>query len=192
MNVYAGPVKAKEYKHYEKNGFRTLSGKVEIYSVELERLGFEPLPTYHEPPEIPQSDYELASEYPLLCTTRKLEGYRHSGGRQIPSLRTLHPDPVVIMHPNTAGKLGIEDGEWVYIETRRGRIRQKAQASAGVDPRVVVADYAWWFPERDEVNLFDFADSNYNVLTNDEPPFNKEVGSFNIRGLACRVSKAEP
>jgi hypothetical protein len=68
-------------------------------------------------------------------------------------------------------------------------MRQKANVSAGVDPRIVVVDHAWWFPERDETDLFGFADSNYNVLTNDKPPFNKEVGSFGIRGLACRVYK---
>jgi anaerobic selenocysteine-containing dehydrogenase len=189
MNVYVGPGKAKEYKQYEKSGFKTPSGKVEIYSQVLEQLGFQPLPTYHEPPELPQSDPELAREYPLLCTTRKLEGFRHSGGRQIRSLRALHPDPVVILHPDTAANLGIKDGDWVHIENRRGRIRQKVNTSIGVDPRVIVADYAWWFPEKDERDLFAFEDSNYNVLTNDEPPYNKEVGSFNIRGFACRVSK---
>jgi anaerobic selenocysteine-containing dehydrogenase len=189
MNVYAGRGKPKEYKQYEKSGFKTPSGKVEIYSSELEQLGFEPLPVYLEPPEIPQLDPDLAEKYSLLCTTRKLEGFRHSGGRQIPSLRTLHPDPLVLMHPDTAARLKIENGDWVYIETARGRIRQKAEISSRVDPRVVVADYAWWFPERAETDLFGFADSNYNVLTNDGPPFNKEVGSFNIRGLACMVSK---
>jgi hypothetical protein len=54
---------------------------------------------------------------------------------------------------------------------------------------VVVVDHAWWFPERGKTDLFGFADSNYNMLTNDQPPFNKEMGSFNIRGIACRVSK---
>jgi anaerobic selenocysteine-containing dehydrogenase len=189
VSPFTGKKKVRQYKQYEETGFRTPSGKVELYSKELEELGFDPLPTYHEPPETPYSDPELAKEYPLLCTTWKLEVYRHSGGRQIPSLRHLHPDPVVILHPETASKLGIKEGEWVSIETKRGKIRQKADLSAGVDRRVVVVDHAWWFPERDETDLFRYADSNYNVLTNDKPPFNNEVGSFTIRGLACKVSK---
>lgn len=183
---YAGTGKPKQYKRYEKTGFRTPSGKVELYSLDLEQLGFDALPRYQEPPEAAP---DLAREYPLLCTTRKLDVYRHSGGRQIPSLRASHPDPVVIIHPQTASRLGIQDGDWAYIETPRGRIRQKVKISAGVDPRVVVADSAWWFPERDEGDLFGLTDSCYNVLTNDKPPFNKEVGSFNIRDLACKVSK---
>lgn len=180
----------KQYKRYEKNGFRTPSGKVELYSSQLEEWGFDPLPVYYEPPETTNSNPEVGEEYSLLCTTRKLAAYRHSGGRQIPSLRASHPDPVVIIHPGTASKLGIKDGDWVYIETKRGRIEQKASVSTGVAPRVIVADHAWWFPERGETELFGWADSNYNVLTNDEPPLNREVGSFDIRGFACKVYKA--
>ncbi len=179
----------KQYKKYEQDGFKTPSGKVELYSSQLEEWGFEPLPTYCEPPETPYSDPELTKEYPLLCTTRKLAPYRHSGGRQIPTLRGSHPEPVIIIHPETASRLGIEDGDRVYIETKRGRIKQKADLSTGIDPRVVVVDYAWWFPERGEAELFGWAESNYNVLTNDKSPFNPEVGSFNIRGLACKVYK---
>lgn len=189
MDRLIGKKKVKEYKQYEESGFKTPSGKIELYSRQLEEWGFDPLPIYYEPPETPYSEPELAKEYPLLCTTRKLGVYRHSGGRQIASLRRSNPDPSVIIHPETASKLGIEDGDWIYIETKRGRIRQKAIFSAGVDPRIVVVDHAWWFPEREEADLFGFADSNYNVLTNDEPPFSKEVGSFSIRGLACRVYK---
>jgi anaerobic selenocysteine-containing dehydrogenase len=189
VSPFTGKEKAKRYKQYEETGFRTPSGKVELYSKELGELGFDPLPTYHEPPETPYSDPELVKEYPLLCTTWKLEVYRHSGGRQIPSLRHHHPDPVVMIHPETASRLGIKEGGWVWIETKRGKIRQKASLSDGIDRRVVVVDHAWWFPERDETDLFRYADSNYNVLTNDQPPFNSELGSFTIRGLACKVSK---
>ncbi len=114
--------------------------------------------------------------------------YRHSGGRQIPSLRRSHPDPVVLLHPHTASRLGISEGDWVFIETRQGRIKQKASLLRGLDPRVVVVDHAWWFPERGE-ELFGFVDSSYNVLTSDEPPFSREIGSFVIRGLACRISR---
>ncbi len=189
INLLTGPKEGKKYRNYEQSGFKTPSGKVELYSKQLEESGFDPLPIYHEPPETPYSDPELGREYPFLCTTGKSEVYRHSGGRQIPSLRQSHPDPFVMIHPDTASKLGIKEGDWVYIETKRGRIRQRATLSKGVNPRVVFVDHAWWFPERDINDLFCFAESNYNVLTNDQPPFNKEMGSFNIRGLACKISK---
>jgi anaerobic selenocysteine-containing dehydrogenase len=187
---FAGIKKAKQYKKYEADGFKTPSGKVELYSKQLEDLGFDPLPIYYESPEFLHGDSGAAKKYSLLCTTWKLAVYRHSGGRQIPSLRRLHPEPIVIIHPDTAKDKGIAQGEWVFIETERGRIKQKANISDVVDPRVVVADHAWWFPERSEEGLFAFLDANYNVLTDDQPPFNKEVGSFTIRGVACDVSRA--
>lgn len=192
MGRFAGKKKMRQYKQYEESGFKTPSGKVELYSKQLEDLGFDPLPLYYEPPETPYSDPELAEEYPLICTTHKAGEYRHSGGRQIPSLRRDHPDPVVIIHPDTASKLGIGEGDWTYIENARGRLRQKARFSAGVDPRVVVLDHAWWFPEIGQEELFGWADSNYNMLTNDEAPSSREVGSFNIRGFACKVYNASP
>lgn len=177
----------KRYRSYEVNGFETPSGKVELYSSQLEEWEVDPLPTYYELPETPHSDPELAQEYPLIFTTWKSEPYRHTGGRQIASLRGSHPEPVVVIHPETAGQLGIEEGDWVYIETRRGRIKQRATLSTDVDPRVIGADYAWWFPEKEGASLYGWAESNINILTDDEPPFNREVGSTNLRGILCKV-----
>jgi len=179
-----------QYRRYEQDGFNTPSGKVELYSNQLQDLGLDPLPIYYEPLETPYNDLELTNEYPFLCTTRKLAVYRHSAGRQISSLRNSHPEPIIIIHPETANQLGIKDGDWVSIESKQGEIKQKVSLSAGVDQRVVVLDHAWWFPERGEAALFGWADSNYNVLTSDKMPFNREVGSFNIRGLACKVYKS--
>ncbi|MFW6102270.1 MAG: molybdopterin-containing oxidoreductase family protein [Chloroflexota bacterium] len=177
------------YRRYEQNGFRTPSGKVELYSERLKEWGFDPLPTYHEPPEAPYSDPELAKEYPLIFITWKRKPYRHSGGRQIASLRGRHPEPIVMIHPETADWLGIKKGDWVYIETSRGRIKQKAVLTTTIDPRVVGVDYGWWFPEKGVSELYGWAESNVNMLTNDKPPFNREMGSASLRGFLCRVCK---
>ena len=96
---------------------------------------------------------------------------------------------LITIHPDTASKLGIEDGDWVFVETQRGRIKQKAELSAGVDLRVVIVDHAWWFPEKGQLEFYGWADANFNVLTADKLPSNREVGSFNIRGIACKVYK---
>jgi anaerobic selenocysteine-containing dehydrogenase len=170
-------------------GFPTPSGKVELYSSQLEKWGFEPLPTYREPPETPFSDPELSLEYPLILTTWKPQAYRHGEGRQIASLRRRRPEPIVTVHPATAKGLGIEEGDWVAIETRRGGIKQKAAFSSDIDPRVIIADYGWWFPERGSSHQYDWAESNVNVLTGDGPPFNQEMGSTNLRGIFCRIHK---
>lgn len=179
----------KQYRHYEVNGFETPSGKVEIYSSQLERWGFDPLPTYYELSETPYSDPELAKEYPLIFTSWKSAPFRHSGGRQIVTLRGMHPEPMVNIHPETAEKLGIQGGDQVYIETRRGRIKQKASLSTNLDPRVVGVDYGWWFPKKEASDLYGWAESNVNILTDDRPLYNREVGSTNLRGILCKVYK---
>ena len=180
---------SKQYGKYEKNGFDTPSGKVELYSSQLEEWGFDPLPVYHEPPESPYSEPELANEYPLVFTNRKLAPFQHSGGRQIATLRGSHPEPLVHIHTETASKLGIEEDDWVYIETKRGRIKQKAALTPNIDPRVVILEYGWWFPERKASELYGWAESNLNILTDNKPPYAREMGSATLRGILCKVYK---
>jgi anaerobic selenocysteine-containing dehydrogenase len=178
--------------YYEAEGFKTPSHKVELYSNELKKWNFDPLPVYREPPETAYSSSELAEEYPLILTSRKFQCYRHTEGRQIASLRDSHPDPIIEIHPIAAKNLKIEDGDWVYIETKRGRIKQKAKLTECIDPRVVFAEYDWWFPEKDASELFGWAESNFNMLTSNALLYNREVGSVNLRGMLCKVYPIRP
>jgi len=181
----------KRYGKYKTEGFATPSGKVELYSEKLEEYGFQPMPAYIEPLESPLSGKALANKYPMVLTTKKSVFYLHSSGRQIKSLRAGHPDPVVWIHPITADKLGIEDGDFVYIETVRGRITQKAHVTDKVDERVVCADFAWWYPETDVSTLYDWDRANINILIDDLNQMSPETGSPNLRGILCRVTKAQ-
>jgi len=81
-------------------------------------LGIEPRPCYEEPPRSPVSTPELAKEYPLvLISGSRVKPYVHSCYRQIESLRRTHRDPYLAIHPETAGRLGIADSDWVHVET---------------------------------------------------------------------------
>ena len=180
----------REYRHHERGGFNTRSGKVELYSSYLEECGYDPLPTYREPPETSISEPDLADEYSLILTTRKPAVFRQSNFRQIKSLRDERPDPIININPETARKLGIEDGDWVYIENRRGRITQRAEFTDNLHPRVVVADHGWWYPEKGIDNLHGCMESNVNVLTNSNPPYSPEMGTPTLRGMFCKVYKA--
>jgi anaerobic selenocysteine-containing dehydrogenase len=170
-------------------GFGTPSGKVEIYSSQLKQWGFDPLPVYRDAPETPLSDPELARDYPFILVSWKRRPFMHSGLRQIASLRKAHPEPVVQMHPETAVRLRVQEGDQVFIETKRGRIKQKAVFSTDLDPRVMGVDYGWWFPEKGASELYGWAESNVNVLSNNQPPYNREIGSTNLRGMLCKVYK---
>lgn len=164
-----------EYRRHEKGmlrpdgqpGFNTPTGKIELYSVAFESMGYDPLPYYEEPAESPLRNPEYAEEYPLILTTgARHQPFFHSEGRQIDRWRRMHPDPVVEIHPDTAAKAGIVDGEWVWIENQYGRAKQKAKVTPIIDPRVVHADHGWWFPERDpeDGTLYGAFESNINAL----------------------------
>lgn len=181
------------YKKYEKTGFGTPTRKVELYSTVLEELGYDPLPRYEEPHESPVSNPELAREYPLiLITGGRFNPMYHSEHRQIESLRKRHPDPIMQLHPKKAEELDIKDGDWVWIETPRGRIRQRCRYFEGMDPRVVHVQHGWWFPELpgEEPWLHGVWMSNANVLTDDDPEHcNKINGGWPLRTALCKVYK---
>jgi anaerobic selenocysteine-containing dehydrogenase len=97
----------------------------------------------------------------------------------------------VYIHRETAGNLGIEEGDWVSISTQRGTIRQIACLVDWLDPRVVMVEYGWWYPEKGPEACFGWDESNVNVLTDSETPWNPELGSGRLRGIACRIAKTD-
>jgi anaerobic selenocysteine-containing dehydrogenase len=182
----------RQYRHYERGGFNTPSGKLEFYSNALKEAGFDALPVYREPPETMYSEPELAREYPLILTSRKPAVFRHANLRQIESLRARRPDPILNINPETAKELGIDDGEWVYVENKRGRITHRAEYTQSLHPRVVVADHGWWYPEkRVDEELHGFAESCINAITSNSPPYGREMGGATFRGTFCKVYKVE-
>ncbi|MBP1765484.1 MAG: Acetylene hydratase, partial [Firmicutes bacterium] len=130
-------------------------------------------------------------EYPLILTSgaRSWEFF-HSEHRQQPTMRLFHPDPLVTIHPDKAKELGIQDGDWVWLESKRGRCKQKAKLAITLDPKVVSAEHGWWFPEKPgaEPSLFGVFDSNINNLTAQCQNGETGYGAPN-KGLLCKIYK---
>jgi len=180
----------RKYKKYEAKGFNTPTGKVELYSTTFEKYGYDPLPSFREPPESPVSTPQLMKDYPLILFTggRNL-AYFASEGRQLPRLRRLVPDPEAEIHPDTAKEAGIKDGDWIWIETPRvkgERVKLKAKLTENVHRRMVHVPHGWWFPERPAPEHGCF-DSNINVVTSGDPPREQICGSVPTRGTLCRI-----
>jgi anaerobic selenocysteine-containing dehydrogenase len=184
-----------EYKKYEKMGFGTPTGKIELYSTVMETLGYDPLPYYQEPPESPTRTPELAEAYPLiLITGGRFHPFFHSEHRQIEALRKRYPWAIVQIHPDTAKDLGLADGDWAWIETQHGRVMQKVQTFKDIDPRVVHAQHGWWYPEMpgEEPWLHGVWVSNINVCTSsDEESCDEALGSWPLRTFQCKVYRVK-
>jgi anaerobic selenocysteine-containing dehydrogenase len=176
------------YEKYKEHGFSTPTRKFELYSTLLEKWKCDPLPQFREPPESPYSTPEVFKEYPyILITGRRQPGFFHSENRQLPWLRELHRDPVVEIHPETAEKEGIEEGDWVIIESPRGKVRQRAKLFAGMDPRIVSAEHGWWFPEKKDPR-HGWDESNINILTdNAYKTCDPAMGATSVRTLLCKI-----
>ena len=186
-----GPVKVPmKYRKFEEKGFATPTGRIELYSTRLEELGYDPLPYYEEPPESPMSTPELAKTFPYVLTTgARIPVFYHSEYRQLRKLRRGAHEPRVEIHPATAEKHGIERGDWVVISSPRGSIRQRAVISEDIHPHVIHCEHGWWFPEREGPD-HGMWESNANVLTNQSPPYDPAMGTYQLRALLCRIERA--
>jgi anaerobic selenocysteine-containing dehydrogenase len=110
---------------------------------------------------------ELFKKYPLVMITgRRSPVFFHSEHRNIPWLRECDPWPEVEVHPQTARDLKVDEGEWVFIENDRGRIRRKVKINAGIHPKTISVLHGWWLPETNgrSPDLFSSWEVNVNKI----------------------------
>jgi anaerobic selenocysteine-containing dehydrogenase len=158
---------------------KTPSGKIEIYSQTLAESGYDPIPVHREPTQSPVQAPELTKEYPfILVTGARIPEYTHWQMKKIPQLRSLAPDPIAWVHPNTARQAGIIDGENIVVESRRGRARVRASLTGDMMPDVVSLTHGW--EEEANANLLNELDAKDPV-----------TGYCEYRNIACRISKAD-
>ena len=157
---------------------------------------YPPIPHYLEPAESPLTD----TEYPLALTEGRVMYYHHGTLRNNPWLRELYPAPELWIDPDAAAERGIVSGDWVNIKSRRCEqnevvadgIYAVAYVTPGVSHGTVYME-RFWNPEF----LEDGADArkswtltNVNVLTKNDPPYNREIGSYTLRGFQVEVTKS--
>ena len=150
----------------------------------MEKEGYQPLPTASPPQE---SDVT----YPLIMINGKPKNFFHSGYRHIESLRKKHGAPSIRIHPRTALKYEIATGDKVAVISPYGRIHLKAKLSESLHTKVVKADYGWWFPEKRENELFAWKESNINILTSGNPPYDPVLGTTPLRNIPCRIERIQ-
>jgi anaerobic selenocysteine-containing dehydrogenase len=175
-------------------GWNTPTKKYEIWSTIAEAhypQGEYNLPTFKEPPHSPVSDPERFKDYPFVITTgRRIPVYFHSEHRQLPWCRELWPVPRVEINPEDAAEQDIKQGDWVWIETEWGKIRQVADLYYGIQKGTINCEHQWWYPELNESG-HGFALSGVNVL-NDRYAQCPLCGATNLRAYLAKIYKATP
>jgi anaerobic selenocysteine-containing dehydrogenase len=162
----------RQYRKYEKKGFRTPTGKVEIYSERLKSYGFDPFPVRED---ILQPMQE-SNEFPLLLTTgANLLGYLHWQYRYIPRLRKTSPEPMFEIHPETASEYEISDGEVAEVQTANGKIQLKARITSDIRQDTINIPQGWEEANANELSCWEDADP---------------VSGFpNLKSIRCRIQK---
>ena len=141
-----------EYQRYAELFADLPNGKVQCYN---EIIGGKPnnredgelgyLPVYVGPPEGIAETPEIAAEYPLIFTD--VHAHRlsvHSYFSNLPYLRERNRLPWVKINPATAQQYGIEDGDWMKIESPHGWVKMVAEYFEGISPEVIMGKRGWW------------------------------------------------
>ena len=104
---------------------------------------------YLPPAEVPDA------EYPFVMTTGRILYQYHTGtmSRLSKGIMERAPESLVEIHPKDAAKLGLTDGQFVNVSSRRGVVRAKSSVTKRV-------------PEGTIFMNFHFKEAPVNLLTN--------------------------
>jgi thiosulfate reductase/polysulfide reductase chain A len=102
---------------------KTASGKIELYSAKLAKLGFEPALKYTPPPAPPNGSFRMIQG--------KCAVHTNSATQNIPWLHELRPNNELWIHPAQAAPLGIHDGDGVVVTV--GALKQNGVAKVTED-----------------------------------------------------------
>lgn len=158
----ADPVKGK---------LRTPSGKIEIYSERLDKMGKDwgipeelpGLPKYIPAWEGPESP--LISKYPIQCIGHHTKRRVHSTHDNNPWMEELEPQRVWINELDAAER-GIKDGDMVKVWNDRGVIHLPAFVTRTIMPGVAsIPQGAWYTPNKEGVDVR----GNINTITKYHP-----------------------
>lgn len=125
---------------------------------------------YRPPMEQPDEDY------PLILTMERSRYQFHTGTmtRKVKGLNLLDGEERVQMHPDDAAGLGVEDGDWVRVLSRRGEVKARARVT-DVTPAGVIT------------MSFHFTETRTNLLTN--PALDPVSKIPELKVAAVRVEK---
>lgn len=184
-----------EYPHPETGrplGFATTTGKVELASEFLPKVGGTRLP---EPVEAygGAGAAKMQDGHLILLTGARMQPYYASNYFNNEGFRKSHPEPLAQMSENTARMLGLAEGDAVAVATEHGEAAYVLKYAQMKD-NIVSVEYGWWYPEREEglPGLCGIWESNANLLTDGDVCGGEPmIGSWAYNAIPCTVAKLD-
>jgi anaerobic selenocysteine-containing dehydrogenase len=132
---------AEPFLPFAHGGFRTPSGKAELYSAGVKDLGLDPVAHFTPPTESRHGNKNGA--LPLELLARKSDNFLNSTFSNVPSVQEMEEPGLLEISAADARARGIADGDKVRVFNHRGDIRLKARVDGKVQPGVVSARLNW-------------------------------------------------
>ncbi len=137
-------VKADVYRPYEEVGFKTPSGKLEIFSTTMRDWGWPekeyvlpwPLQSHVHPDKIDREAGEM-----VLLPNFRLPTLIHTRSANAKWLYELSHKNPVWMHPSDAERLGLESGELVRVETEIGWFVDLVWVTEAIKPGIIAMSH---------------------------------------------------
>ena len=107
----------------------TPSGKIELFSDTLAKVGFPGVPTWEEPPQPAEGQFYLL--------TGKVAQSTQFGTQNNQLLHKYSDEPRLWMNAQTAAKLGLVTDDWVEAESSVGKIHTRLLATEAIRPDCV-------------------------------------------------------
>ena len=105
----------------------------------------------------------------------KPQVHTHTQFHELPSIKSIFPEPYAAINPETAFRYHIHNGEKVIVKSPRGKIAVPVEITKAVPPDMVFIPHGW------ETTL-------YNDLT-DDYEVDPIAGSFSTRAFLCNLQK---
>ncbi len=109
------------------------------------RFGHADSKAHFQPVQWRPASEEPDGDYPVILTTGRVVAHYLSGAqtRRIGPLEEQTPQPYCEIHPRLAQKLGIQDADFVKVESRRGAVTVRALVTTTIRPDTVFVPYHW-------------------------------------------------
>lgn len=116
----------------------TPSGKIEIYSEALAKIGVDPLPA-HLPEREGFESTEIKKTYPLQVISAATHYFIGASFQHVPRLQHMLARPTFEVSPQDAAERGIADGDYCKLFNERGEVFGHARIVEGFLPGVIGA-----------------------------------------------------
>jgi thiosulfate reductase/polysulfide reductase chain A len=124
-------------------GFDTSTGKVELFKPSLTKKNDANGNSVNALPAYEPRDWQPNAEYPFYLINWKEASHTHTRTQNNAWLLDLKNKNPLVINTETAEKLGIADGDRVWVESPHGKIMAEAKVTKRIHPEVVGAQHGF-------------------------------------------------